>query len=123
MSKSKKEWMGIMSIVIFSLFLGFYTGKSIYPNQDELVELTNNFDRLQEKYEELQVNSCNAISKLNMSYEQLNQKYSILKQEYYYLESERNTLLLWLQDAQENITKLKNRINDLEDVVSSYEKN
>ena len=123
MRKSKKEWMGIISIVIFSLFFGFYTGKSICPNQDELVELNINFDRLQEKYEELQVNSSDAINKLNMSCEQLNQKYSVLKQEYYYLENERNTLLFWLQDAQENITKLKNRINELEDIVSSYEKN
>lgn len=123
MRKSKKEWMGIISIVIFSLFFGFYTGKSICPNQDELVELNINFDRLQEKYEELQVNSSDAINKLNMSCEQLNQKYSVLKQEYYYLENERNTLLFWLQDAQEDITKLKNRINELEDIVSSYEKN
>lgn len=123
MSKSKKEWMEIISIVIISLFVGFYTGASISSNQSELVELNIKFDILQDKYEELQFNSSNAINELNISYEQLNQKYSVLKQEYYYLESERNTLLLWLQDAKINTTQLKNRIKELEDIISLYENN
>lgn len=122
MSKSKKKLTVIISIVIFALFFGFYTGTSICPARDELLELTINFERLQDKYDEFKNSAYNTINILNASYEQLKQKYSVLKQEYYYIESERDTLLYWLQDALEDIKTLENRIKELENIITSYEK-
>lgn len=110
MGISNKKLGGIICVVIFAGVIGYLWGSGACTVKYN--ELEASFFTLNKTHEKLVENS----SELILAYNELEQKYNVIKQEFYYLESERNTLLVWLQEAFQNITELENRITELEEI-------